>query len=171
MGLRSYMDKPVSSVLTDPVRRELEMLVRVVERQSREFRASVLLVSDDGRHLVDAAAPSLPDAYREAVDGLEIGPTAGSCGTAAFRRSRVVVADIATDPLWEPYRDLAARFELGACWSQPIVVDDDRVVGTFAMYYAEPNAPRRKDIDVIEAAAERAARLLGGVSRKQSGKP
>lgn len=165
------MNRPRCSLSTDALRYELDVLVRVVERQSREFRASVLLLSDDGRHLVDAAAPNLPQSYRDAIDGLAVGPGAGSCGTAAHRQERVIVSDTSTDPLWAPYRELAAEYGLAACWSQPIVTRDGSLVGTFAMYYAEPHLPNRKDIDVIEAAADRAAAIIdrGRESVAQSG--
>src|SRR5690606_28810411 len=109
-----------SSRLTPDLAFALDTLVRVVERQSREFRASILLLSDDRRHVLDAAAPSLPQAYRTAIDGLEVGPAAGSCGTAAHRESRVVVTDIERDPLWAEYRELARLYGLAACWSEPI---------------------------------------------------
>ena len=78
--------------LTPDVAYALETLVRVVERQSGEFRASILLLSDDGEHLLDAAGPSLPDEYRRAINGQRIGPAAGSCGTAAGDSSSVAAA-------------------------------------------------------------------------------
>ncbi len=134
--------------------------MRVVERQSKAFRASVLLVSDDGRHLVDAAAPSLPEAYRAAIDGLEIGPAAGSCGTAAHRGRRVIVTNTQADPLWADFKDLAREHELVACWSQPITGPGGQVVGTFAMYYADRREPTWRDLEIIEAAARRAGDMV-----------
>ena len=156
-------ERPASSPLTDDLVHALDTLVRVVERQSREFRdfrASVLIVSDDGTRLIDAAAPSLPSSYREAVDGLEIGPAMGSCGTAAHRGARVIVMDTQEDPLWESFRDLAREHGLAACWSQPILSPRGQVLGTFAMYYSEPRVPGREELEIIEAAARRAETLL-----------
>lgn len=115
--------------------------------------------SDTSLHAHDLA-PNLPLEYRRAVNGLEIGPAAGSCGTAAWRRERVVVSDIATDPLWAPYRDLALPFGLAACWSEPIRSSTGEMLGTFAMYYDEPKAPTTSDLLIIEAAASRAAAML-----------
>jgi GAF domain-containing protein len=146
--------------LTPDVAYALETLVRVVERQSGEFRASILLLSDDGRHMVDAAGPSLPEAYRRAIHGLEIGPQHGSCGTAAFTGRRVVVADIAHDPLWERYRDIALPHGLVACWSQPVFSEAGQVIGTFAMYYGEVREPDLDDLHIITAAAARAGAML-----------
>lgn len=153
--------KPMDSHdLTPDLVFALDTLVRVVERQSGEFRASVLLVSDDGRHVLDAAGPSLPDAYRKAINGLEIGPSAGSCGTAAYRNERVVVSDIEHDPLWARYREFASPFGLAACWSQPIRDSNGKVLGTFAMYYDQPREPTPGDLQIITAAANRAGVML-----------
>ena len=148
------------SFLTEDVVYALETLVRVVERQSREFVASVLLLSDDGKHVVDAAGPSLPGEYRDAINGLAVGPSAGSCGTALYRGERVIVADIEADALWEEYRDLARPFGLAACWSQPILSSDGTALGTFALYYHEPRHPTEAELEIIEAAAGRAGLLL-----------
>ncbi|MDQ1672041.1 MAG: hypothetical protein QOC98_603, partial [Frankiaceae bacterium] len=105
---------------------------------------SVLLVDADGGRLRSGAAPSLPDWYDQAIDGMEIGPSAGSCGTAAHRREPVVVTDIELDPLWDEFRDLARRAGLRACWSMPLLADGE-LVGTFAMYYPEPREPSEED--------------------------
>lgn len=142
------------------IRFALDALARVVERHSSDFRASVLLMSDDGRHILDCAGPNLPAEYRNAIHNLEIGEGRGSCGTAAYRNERVVVTDIATDPLWEGYRQLALPHGLAACWSEPIRSTEGRVLGTFALYYDEPRAPTEADLKVIEAAAGRAAAMI-----------
>jgi GAF domain-containing protein len=110
--------------------------------------------------MLDAAAPSLPDEYRRAIDGLEVGPAAGSCGTAAYRNARVIVTDIERDPLWDGYRELALPHGLAACWSEPIRSPTGEVLGTFALYYPEPRSPTHTELEVIGAAAERAAALL-----------
>lgn len=149
-----------SARLTPDLAFALETLVLVVERQSREFRASILLLSDDRTRVLDAAGPSLPLAYRRAISGLEIGPRAGSCGTAAYRNERVIVTDIETDPLWEAYRELVRPYGFKACWSQPVRSPSGEVLGTFAMYYTESRTPTRNDLAVIEAAASRAGLLL-----------
>jgi PAS domain S-box-containing protein len=120
-------------------------------------RDSILLLSGDGQRLLNGAAPSLPVQYNEAIDGIAIGEGVGSCGTAAFRQERVIVGDIQTDPLWEPYRELAACFDLGACWSQPVFSSTGDVLGTFAMYYAEPREPSADELEFID----HAARLAG----------
>ena len=150
--------------LTPDLSFALEALVRVVERQSRaegrDFRASVLLLSDDGRRLLDAAGPSLPAEYRRSIHGLTIGASAGSCGTAAHLGERVVVADIAHDPLWSDFSHLALPHGLAACWSEPIRASTGEVLGTFAMYYQEPRSPTAAELEIIETAAARAAAML-----------
>ncbi|HEX2165929.1 MAG TPA: GAF domain-containing protein [Longimicrobiales bacterium] len=146
--------------LPPDVRFALEALARVVERHSSDFRASVLLLSEDGRHILDCAGPHLPVEYRNAIHNLEIGEGRGSCGTAAYRNERVIVSDIATDPLWENYRDVALAHGLAACWSEPIRSSEGKVLGTFALYYDEPRKPTETDLNVIEAAALRAAAMI-----------
>ena len=86
----------------------------------------------------------------EAIDGIVIGPCVGSCGTAAYRREPVVVSDIATDPLWADFRDLALGHGLRACWSTPILSSEGRVLGTFAIYYREPRTPTPHEHNIIE---------------------
>ncbi len=135
----------------------LDALCRTVEELSGEFLASILLLDEDGLHLRHGAAPSLPAAYTRAIDGLQIGPRVGSCGTAAHRRTTIIVEDIATDPLWHDFREPALAHGLRACWSTPIVGSDGRVLGTFALYYHEPRAPGPRDLHLIESAARVAA--------------
>ena len=126
----------------------LDSLCRFVEEQAQDVLASVLLL--EGDRLRHGGAPSLPKAYTAAIDGAAIGPRAGSCGTAAYRRTQVVVADIATDPLWADYRELALPHGLRACWSTPIFSSEGKVIATFAMYYSEPRSPNPRDQATIE---------------------
>ena len=135
----------------------LAAIVQAVEVEDPAIVCSILLLDAEGRRLRLGAAPSLPDAYNQAIDGVEIGPTVGSCGTAAFLKQRVVVEDIQADPLWADFRGLAAEAGLAACWSQPILAANDTVVGTFAIYERQVWAPNEEDIAFIEAAAELAA--------------
>ncbi|MBL9018201.1 MAG: GAF domain-containing protein [Myxococcales bacterium] len=131
----------------------LSTIVQVIEELVPETLVSILVVADDGIHLRHAASVSLPVAYTNAIDGGEIGPKAGSCGTAAYRRDAVYVDDIETDPLWDDYRHLARPYGLRACWSSPILANDGHVLGTFAMYYKTPRRPEGTVVDLIARAA------------------
>ena len=129
----------------------LDTLLNFIECHSRPgVTASVLLVSEDGRYLRPGAGRNLPPAYLDAVARVPIGPRAGSCGTAAYRRARVIVADIATDPLWEGFRGVALQNGLRACWSDPILSATGKVLGTFAMYCDRPVAPSKFDLILID---------------------
>jgi len=130
----------------------LESLVRVVEAQFAGLLCSVLLLDEDGQHVRHGAAPSLPKPYAEAIDGLCIGPKAGSCGTAMYRREPVVVTDILEDPLWEAYRGVAGTYGLRACWSTPILTPSGKALGSFAMYYCEPRSPSPAETRALEMA-------------------
>lgn len=124
----------------------LEILVNVIETLSDGMLASILLLEQN--RLVKGASPSLPAKYNDAIDGLEIGPCVGSCGTAAYTKELVVVEDVLTDPLWAPFLEVVTQFDLRACWSQPIIVDGV-VLGTFAMYYSQPRKPTRAELRLI----------------------
>jgi len=135
-----------------PLSEILERLVLLIEAQSPGMLCSVLLLSDDGEHVRHGAAPSLPKEYVTAIDGGAIGPKHGSCGTAIYRGEPVVVTDIAVDPLWEDYRELAIASGLRACWSTPILSGRGKVLGSFAMYYQEPRTPTGDEADLTEVA-------------------
>ena len=128
----------------------LDTLLRVIQLQSSGMLASILLLDPDGIHVRHGAAPDLPEDYVRAVDGLAIGPQAGSCGTAAFTRKPVIVGDIATDPLWNDYRTIALKHGLRACWSTPIFDSERRVLGTFAMYFRAPGLPNQLHLRLID---------------------
>jgi PAS domain S-box-containing protein len=113
---------------------------------------SVLLLDEDGQHVRHGAAPSLPHSYARAIDGLAIGPNAGSCGTAMYRKELVVVTDILQDPLWEPYRAVVEPYGFRACWSTPILAHSGKVLGSFAMYYREPRSPSQDETRALEMA-------------------
>ena len=114
-------NKPLSTIL--------EALALGVEQINPAMLCSILLLDDDGKHFVKGIAPSLPDFYNEAVNGLEIGIGVGSCGTAAFTGEPVIVEDITRHPYWTPYKEIAARAGLAACWSQPILSSLNQVLG------------------------------------------
>jgi len=135
-----------------PLSEILERLVLLIEAQAPGMLCSVLLLTEDGDHVRHGAAPSLPAAYVEAIDGSQIGPKHGSCGTAIYRGEPVVVTDIASDPLWEDYKDLAMNNGLRACWSTPILSGRGKVLGSFAMYYREPRTPTGDEAGLTEVA-------------------
>jgi len=141
-----------------PLKQVLEGMARAIEELApEEVLVSVLLADDDGRHLRHGAAPSLPDFYNRAIDGIGAGEGIGSCGTAAHRRQTVIVSDIAADPLWEDFRDLARAAGVAACWSTPILGRDGSLLGTFAMYHRVPRAPQEPDLALARVFAGTAA--------------
>ena len=138
----------------------LSTLVRMIEAQTRGMFCSVLLLSPDGNHIQHGAAPSLPPNYVQAVDGAPIGPKHGSCGTAMYRGERVIVTDILTDPLWDDFRDLTKGTGLRACWSTPIMSRRGKVLGSFAMYYLQPQSPTGEEARLTDAATRLAAKAI-----------
>lgn len=140
-----------------PLKTVLHALVMTIEELSGDMLGSVLLLASDGRHVMHGAAPNLPRAYWNAIDGEAIGPAAGSCGTAMYSGSQVVVADIASDARWRDYKSVALGHGLRACWSTPIVSPRGEVLGAFALYYREPREPGDHEKQLVQIAAELAA--------------
>jgi PAS domain S-box-containing protein len=137
-----------------PLKQIANALCQIIEEQRPGTLASVLLMNRDGMHLDVLAGPNLPGAWTRQMELLPIGPCAGSCGTAAYRGSPVIVSDISTDPLWDvaEHRAAALKHGLHASWSNPVLSWKGDVLGTFCMYYQEPRTPTSKDLELIELA-------------------
>jgi PAS domain S-box-containing protein len=137
-----------------PLNEIMTALCVVVEEQRPGTLASVLMLSPDGVHLNVVAGPNLPNDWTRQMETLPIGPCAGSCGTAAYRGSPVIVSDIATDPLWDvpEHRASALNYGLRASWSNPVLSSQGKVLGTFCMYYREARSPTSRDLELMELA-------------------
>ncbi len=142
-----------------PLSESLESIVRLIEEFGQDMTCTILLVDETGTRVRNGAAPSMDPEYLHALEGQPIGPNAGSCGAAAFLKRPVIVEDIATHPNWADYRDIALRFGVRACWSTPII-SDDKVLGTFAMYYREPRGPSDDDRRLVDEATQLAAMAI-----------
>ena len=134
-----------------PLAKTLDTLLRLVERGSPEMLCSIMLLDEEDRRLCQVAAPSLPAEYTRAIDGREIGPQSGACGTAAFLREPVISDDISTDPRWVKNRDDALRHGLKSCWSTPILDSEGKILGTFAIYSRSVGEPSVESRHLIEA--------------------
>lgn len=134
-------------------------LIAVETAAETDLLTSILLL-EDGMRLRHAAAPSLPRSYCEAIDGGEIGPEAGSCGTAAYLGHAVYVSDIATDELWKDYRDVALEHGLRSCWSTPILDVGGAILGTFAIYHLTPRSPTLDEVEAIRLITRHVAQAI-----------
>ena len=135
----------------------LNTIVKNIELEDSSSLCSVLLLSKDEKHLLIGASPSLPEFYNNAINGTEIGLGVGSCGSAAFLAQRVIVEDIVNHEYWQPYKGLAQKAGLAACWSEPIISSTGKVLGTFAIYHKKIASPNLSDIERITFAANLAA--------------
>ncbi len=144
-------------------------LIRSVQMfMSTDLACSILLADGKEKHLFHGAAIGLPEEYTQAVDGIAIGPQAGSCGTSAYRKEGVYVADLATDPLWEDFRSLALPLGLRACWSQPVIGAKGNVLGTFAIYSPRPGLPETQEIRFLELVSRTTALILERYSSQEA---
>ena len=141
----------------------LEAVVLGVEAGGEGMLCSILLLDEDGEHFSVGAAPSLPPFFNAAVQGVSIHSNVGSCCPAALTGKRIIVEDISTDPGWAPFRDIAAKARLGACWSEPILNAAGKVLGTFAIYHATPQRPSPAHLAQIDQAAH-----LAGIAIEQA---
>ena len=171
----TVMEEIASGALLSAV---LDSVVRALEALMPASRCSILLLDEAGT-LRHGSAPTLPAAYSAAIDGLAPGPFAGSCGTAVHLGEPVIAVDVATDPRWELFRELAERYRLRACWSSPIRCRS-HVVGTFAVYHQTPYEPDQRDEELVrrfthlaslavehdQASKERAARHKADLARQ-----
>lgn len=141
----------------------LDQLVADLENEFPNFMASILLVNEVDNTFSLISAPSLPGFYNQAVDGIIIEPWIGSCGNAACTGERVIAADIQTNELWEPFKELTQQARLGSCWSEPIKSSSEQVIGTFAVYTAGVYQPSEREIDSVEQLAN-----LAGIAIEKS---
>lgn len=155
---RSYVLERLSR--GTPLEAMLGYITGSLEQANPKMLCSILLLDHEKQCLLYGSASSLPSFYNNAIDQLAIGDSVGSCGTAAFRGERVIVEDIQTHPYWAGYRELAAKAKLGACWSQPIINSDKKVLGTFAIYHRKPTQPNKFEIQLIESYANLTALVI-----------
>jgi PAS domain S-box-containing protein len=136
----------------------LDNLCLEIERHcGSDTLASILLLNEEGCHLHHGAGPSLPETYRQAIDGVAIGPEVGACGAAAYLKKPVIIPNISTHPNWVQFKDLAERHGLRACWSMPIMASDGRALGTFALYYTVLRSPTDEEKEYVEFLAHSAS--------------
>jgi diguanylate cyclase (GGDEF)-like protein len=128
----------------------LHAIVNAVENENSNAMCSILLLDKENKKLTLGAAPSLPEFFNQGIEGLEIGQGVGSCGTSAYTGKRVTVVDIATHPYWVEWSELAKKANLTSCWSEPIIGNSGKVIGTFAIYFKKATSPTKKDFRLIE---------------------
>lgn len=137
-------NSPLSDILME--------IVQGIETLNPTMICTVVLIENS--RIKIGAAPSLPKIYNEAIEGVPIGPEAGSCGTAAYTGKRVIVEDIKTSPLWKNYKEIALSVGLASCWSEPIKSHTNETIGTFAIYHHEIASPNEFDIFIISETAD-----------------
>ncbi|MBO6717518.1 MAG: EAL domain-containing protein [Rhizobiaceae bacterium] len=148
--LNQLRNETIEAVASGVALRDVaDRLCRDAEALAPGVICSILTIERDAR-IRPLSGPSLPDFYAEAIDGIPVGPVAGSCGTAAYRGEPVEVTDISSDPLWADYKALVLPLGLRACWSSPIKARDGSVIGTFAFYFRERRGPTELEHRIVD---------------------
>ena len=156
--LQDQRDVLRSIVAGAPLEEILESLTLAVERGAdRPVIATILLVNKEGDRLIPAAGRRISAGWSKLINNLKIGPNVGSCGSAAYQRERVIVSDIQSDVRWAECKEAAAAFGLGACWSSPILSSRGEVLGTFAVYHAQPETPTECELHLVDVLTGTAA--------------
>ncbi|NRF67426.1 PAS domain S-box protein [Aquincola sp. S2] len=133
-------------------------LARHVESELAGARVCIMAL-DHGR-LRLLAAPALPDFFREAADGLVVGPQVCTCGVVGYSGRRQITEEIASDPNWTLYRPLAAAADLVSVWSEPILGRAGALLGTFGIYRGRRHAPDTAEFALVAGAAQIAAIVI-----------
>jgi diguanylate cyclase (GGDEF)-like protein/PAS domain S-box-containing protein len=136
----------------EPLEMILEALVLMVEAEIDGIHGAILLLDPEGKRLHHGAAPSLPGTYSRLIDGVEIGPSIGSCGTAAWHGVPIVVEDMLIDPLWADFRPIVQQYGFRSCWSTPIMTAQNNALGTFALYSKEVRKPTPRETEMVAMA-------------------
>ena len=154
-----YQQKTILKMIVteSPLPNILRQICLMVEEQAPDTLSSILIC--DGLNLRVGASPNLPDSYLKVIDGIQMGPEAGSCGTAAYRKQRVIVSNIAKDPLWKDYKKIALQHGLQACWSTPILSSKHQVLGVLGLYHKTVCTPQPDHVELLDIAAH-----LGGIA-------
>lgn len=153
-AIESYTRLLEQIVSGQPLSDVLSGVAAVLEQQLPGALASILLITEDGKNLRHGAAPSLPYAYNQAVDGIPVGEGIGSCGTSAATGKATIANDIDQHPYWQNYRALAKQYGLRACWSQPVFNSEQQVLGTFAIYHSQPKEPNQEELNILDNMAK-----------------
>jgi PAS domain S-box-containing protein len=146
--------------IENSLQKVLDKIVYLAEKRNPEIICSILLLDETKQRLYTGAAPSLPKFYNDAVNGTRIGEKIGSCGSAAYKKQRVIIEDIDTHENWKHFLQLTKKANLHACWSQPIISSQNKVLGTFAIYYEVIKSPNGFMLNLIETYANIAAKAI-----------
>ncbi len=146
--------------IENSLQKVLDKIVYLAEKRNPEISCSILLLDETKQYLITGSAPSLPKFYTDAINGVEIGEKVGSCGSAAYKKERVIVENINIHENWQDYLDLTQKANLHACWSQPIISSQNEVLGTFAIYNNVVKVPNTFMLNLIETYANIAAKAI-----------
>lgn len=135
------MQRDVLSALTSSMSFSAigNFLCRRIQRMAPGVLVSVCHITDN--RMCPWAAPDFPKEYGDYFAGMEIGEGVASCGTAAYRKSSLMVDDISSHPFWVQHRHVMIPHGLLSCWTYPVLRRDSSVAGTFAFYFRQRHEP------------------------------
>jgi len=141
----------------DSLESVLRVMVEEVAAVLPNTMIALYLSRPDSGQVNIVASARLSESFKEAVNGLELNKDTGSCGRALATGKRCVVVDVQRSPLFAGFQEMCKRHRIRSSWSQPIVMPDHEVVGTFALYRSVPGEPRTHELDFMRSSAHLAA--------------
>jgi len=130
--------------------RILDALARGVHALYPTMRCSVFLVSQDGRRLSRGAAPDLAGDFADALRGQPLTSGAGGFAAVLIPGQRVIVPDVTVDSKWVRLQGLASQGGVRACWSQPALATDGKVLAVVSIYHSSIQVPSPADLAFLE---------------------
>ena len=119
---------------------------------------NVQLKRDDGLHIV--VQRGFKEPFLEFFDRVDHEHCA--CGTAINAGARVVVSDVAADPIFAGTEAARVMHAAGvrAVQSTPLIATTGVVLGMLSTHYSQPLTPEAEELQDIDAIAQRAAYWL-----------
>ncbi|UCE62661.1 MAG: PAS domain S-box protein [Nitrospirota bacterium] len=147
---RTILEKTVTGNSLNEVLNDL--CVQVEQIVPSSICTAMLIDKSEGVLNVVAASQG-QETVCEILNGTVPGEFSGACGAAAFRGEPVIITDTEQDPRWDRIRETARPLGIKACWSIPILSEQKKPVGTFAISHPVIRQPSKFDLQLLETAS------------------
>jgi diguanylate cyclase (GGDEF)-like protein len=131
----------------------LDSLCKIAEGIVDKSIASIMIFNTCRTELLVRAAPNLSSQACEALNGLVPGEFSGSCGTAIYKGLPQFVCNTSTDERWKDFLQYVSDFNVQACWSIPVVDENNQPIGSFALSSFSKREPNEFQKNLMQTAS------------------
>lgn len=124
---------------------------------------SIQMLDESNQHLRVVSAPCLSDAFQQVINSMVSEPGVKNCANVVQDNTTMFIENIAIDPLWAPYRDIALAHHIQACHCVPIRDMGGNATGSFSLYFSEPHVLTDHELESLQSASN-----LAGVVAERS---